>query len=361
MNPTYNPNQQFAPAPATQWQQPQQPQFGQQMPQQGFAPAPASNMPAQQATFNLTDPSFLDSAVNYDADIDANISTPPVLPSEFAGNDPNFTYTVTAEFAQGWQGAVVTKGANMGAKYAKCTLLLTIENCTQRPTMNGRKLRYDVSTLLYSSSPVSKAQGVIQAAGWTPQLKQAPKTQKSLMDLVTSIVQQKVRMHCTVDWEARMWDKERQQEVWSVRGWRNFPIDPNSGEPVPTITKQLVLNGAPVTDTRNAQMVVRLVSQKGTQAQAQPSISFAPQGAMAPQAQQPMQQPVQPQYQQAPQQTQQPQQPMQMQPQYTQPQAQPLQASQVAPQPQPTFAPPAAQQYNAQAAPVQAPPVIFNS
>lgn len=351
MNPTYNPNQQFAPAPQTQWQQPQpqQPQFGQQMPQQGFAPAPASNMPAQQATFNLTDPSFLDSAVNYDADIDANISTPPVLPSEFAGKDPNFTYTVTAEFAQGWQGAVVTKGASMGAKYAKCTLLLTIENCTQYPAMNGRKLRYDVSTLLYSSSPVSKAQGVIQAAGWTPQLKQAPKTQKSLMDLVTAIVQQKVRMHCTVDWEARMWDKERQQEVWSVRGWRNFPIDPNSGEPVPTITKQLVLNGAPVTDTRNAQMVVRLVSQKGTQAQAQPSISFAmpqaaPQGAMQPQAQ------AAPQMQQAP------QQPQQMQMQYT---PQPQQPQQ--PQPQPTFAPPAQQQYNAQAAPVQAPPTIFNS
>jgi hypothetical protein len=411
MNPNYPPTGPQGPYQQPQGQQPQwqqQPQQQQpmqvpqgfQQPPQGYGPPAVYQQPAQQQwgapapqqqrmqpNFNVTDQDFLNMALEYDPNADANAAMPPVLPTEYVFGSKDQGYTCTAEFSGEWKPMVTSQGK----KYAQVAMLLTIVDCVKNPAMNNRKLRFDAKTLVFEGSLTSMAQSIIQAAGYGQELLTRPKTVQTLMELINHIVNTKRRINnVLVDWEARFWDKDQIDPRTGkngvalanpVKGWEKFPKDQTTGMPVPEISRTTAMGPT----ERNAQMVVRFASvgKPTGQPVGQPVINLAPAmqvpvsqpttalnapapqwGAPAPQPQQPMQQPQQQQWQpQAPpmQQASQQQQPMQ-QPQQFQLPMQPMQVNQPVQQPmfQQPPAPPATYQPQ-QAQAVQAPPVIFGS
>ena len=242
MNPNFpnggfNPNQQFSNAgggfPATGGFQPQG---------------------SQQNAPSLTSPEFLNMALDYDPQADANAKLPPITPSEIMFGNLTTGYQVTATIDK-WETAT----SQQGQPYAKATMVLTIVN---NQAMNGRMLRFYVSTLVSQNMKTSSAQQIIQAAGLGPQLATQPKTVGTLMNMVNHICQNKIVFSGVVDWEARFWDstvpnpqtgKLGMEIAPSVRGYRNFPLD-SKGMPLPEITRMVTVNGVPRQETRTAIM-----------------------------------------------------------------------------------------------------------
>lgn len=230
----------------------------------------------QKPNFNVTDNDFLAMGLDYDPAADANAQMPPVLPTEYVYGNRDQGYTCTAEFSGEWKPGVTPKD---GKKYAQVAMLLTIQDCTKDPSMNGRKLRFDAKTLIFEGSKTSTAQSIIQAAGFGNELMTRPKTVQTLMELINHIVQTKRLIpNVLVDWEARFWDNDAKVALAQpVRGWEKFPKDEGTGAPNPKISRTVFVNNVQQLVERSAQNIVRFAPMgKPGQQTGAPVINLAP-------------------------------------------------------------------------------------
>lgn len=207
--------------------------MGGMLPQQG----PVQQAYQSQATpLTAADGELLNLTLAFDPDVDANQQMPPVLPSEllFGSLDRGYTaYAVYQNPSEPWK----KDKTKAGIPYISAPLFLVIDNCQQNPSMNGRRIRFQASSLVSAYQPTCSAQKLIQAVqGGTEMLKASARTVQALKEIVDRIVASGQRFMIGVDWEGSFKHQSQKDPLKRIRSWKDFPRNQN-GEPVPTMTE----------------------------------------------------------------------------------------------------------------------------
>ena len=132
-----------------------------------------------------------------------------------------------------WIPKIPTKG---GATYLQTDLIgEIIENPMNPPEWVGRKINHRVSTQVMGNSGTTTAQMFLQGVGLQDKLLNAPRTNASQAMLVSEALMSEPAAACDADWRYSKWDDVKKENVYELRGMRNFPKD-DDGKPTHIIS-----------------------------------------------------------------------------------------------------------------------------
>jgi hypothetical protein len=163
---------------------------------------------------------------NFRADADANALMAPF---------PKGAYVVKLAFSEAdpdkrWQRKM---RAETNETYYLCGVTAEIADVPNNPAEYvGRKVFGNAMTLVTRGSGTTSAQAIIQAAGHGEKLLTMPATHQTQTKLINQIVGGEAICGMFSDWEANVYNKEKKETEFRLRGMNSFPKD-KQGNPLP--------------------------------------------------------------------------------------------------------------------------------
>jgi hypothetical protein len=163
---------------------------------------------------------------HFDPEADANALLPPLNKGDYVvqvyheGEDPT----------KFWEKKLSRDGQQV---YLQSVIVAEVtDNPHNPPDVVGRKLKHRVTTLVMPTSGTTGAQALLQGIGKGETLVNLPRTHGHQARILSEQLNTKPITVMETDWEARRWDRDKNEETFRMIGMVNFPKGPD-GKHVP--------------------------------------------------------------------------------------------------------------------------------